>query len=153
MPKSGLYEQDFYAWTNEQAALLRAGALTAADIENIAEEIEDMGGGTLDALESNLSRLIEHLLKWRFSPADMPRRGWRRSIVEHRQRIHRAITRSGGLKRKLPDLLQGAYADARKLAAIGIEDDGLDARVLPEICPWSFEQIMDEGHWPEDRAS
>lgn len=25
MAASGLYEQDFYAWTREQAALLRAG--------------------------------------------------------------------------------------------------------------------------------
>ena len=45
MPKTSLYEQDFYAWAHEQAALLRAGALSAADIENIAEEIESMGRG------------------------------------------------------------------------------------------------------------
>ena len=38
-----LYERDFYAWANEQAALLRAGKLDHADIENIAEEIESMG--------------------------------------------------------------------------------------------------------------
>jgi ribosomal protein L22 len=147
---ANLYEQDFYAWTNEQAALLRTGNLSAADIEHIAEEIEDMGGSTLDALQSNLSRVIEHLLKWRFSPADMPRRGWRRSIVEHRQRIHRAIVRSGSLRRKLPDLLQDAYADARKLAAIGLEEDGLDAPVLPETCPWSLDQITDEDFWPSN---
>ncbi len=146
---ASLYEQDFYAWTSEQAALLRAGNLSAADIEHIAEEIADMGGNTLDALESNLSRVIEHLLKWRFSPADMPRRGWRRSILEHRQRIHRAVARSGSLRRKMPDLLPEAYADARKLAAIGLEDDGLDATVLPTPCPWSLEQILDEQFWPE----
>lgn len=35
-----LYDRDFYAWANEQAALLRAGKLDAADIEHIAEEIE-----------------------------------------------------------------------------------------------------------------
>jgi hypothetical protein len=42
MSKS-LYERDFYAWANEQAALLRAGKLDSADVENIAEEIESMG--------------------------------------------------------------------------------------------------------------
>ncbi len=40
---NSLYERDFYAWANEQAALLRAGKLDSADIENIAEEIESMG--------------------------------------------------------------------------------------------------------------
>ncbi len=38
-----LYDAHFYAWANEQAALLRAGRLAEADIENIAEEIESMG--------------------------------------------------------------------------------------------------------------
>ena len=40
MTNQCLYEQDFYAWANEQAALLRAGRLSEADIEHIAEEIE-----------------------------------------------------------------------------------------------------------------
>ncbi len=39
---SDAYETDFYAWAMEQAALLRAGRLDAADIANIAEEIESM---------------------------------------------------------------------------------------------------------------
>jgi len=33
---SATYDTDFYAWANEQAALLRSGNLSAADIENIA---------------------------------------------------------------------------------------------------------------------
>ena len=37
------YEKDFYAWTVEQARLLRSGELSAVDIENIAEEIESIG--------------------------------------------------------------------------------------------------------------
>jgi hypothetical protein len=37
-----LYDRDFFAWANEQAALLRAGRLAAADIDTIAEEIESV---------------------------------------------------------------------------------------------------------------
>jgi hypothetical protein len=37
------YETDFYAWANQQAALLRSGKLSAADIGHIAEEVESMG--------------------------------------------------------------------------------------------------------------
>jgi len=29
---SSLYEQDFYAWANQQAALLRSGQLSAVDV-------------------------------------------------------------------------------------------------------------------------
>ncbi|MGO9742822.1 MAG: DUF29 family protein, partial [Roseiarcus sp.] len=40
---SDAYQDDFYAWAMQQAALLRAGRFAVADIENIAEEIESMG--------------------------------------------------------------------------------------------------------------
>jgi hypothetical protein len=40
---SDLHERDFHAWANQQAALLRAGKLSDADVANIAEEIESMG--------------------------------------------------------------------------------------------------------------
>ena len=38
-----LHEQDFYAWTQEQAAKLRASQPAELDWESLAEEIEDMG--------------------------------------------------------------------------------------------------------------
>ena len=50
------YEEDFYAWTVEQARLLRSGDLSAIDIENIAEEIESMGRSDRRAIESRLDR-------------------------------------------------------------------------------------------------
>ena len=37
------FEADFYAWANEQAALLRQGKLAQADVERIAEEMESIG--------------------------------------------------------------------------------------------------------------
>jgi hypothetical protein len=53
-----LYDRDFYAWANEQAALLRAGKLDAADIAHIAEEIESMGKTEKRELVSRLSVLL-----------------------------------------------------------------------------------------------
>ncbi len=43
MSNSRLYDQDFYAWANEQAGLLRAGQLSEADIAHVADEIESTG--------------------------------------------------------------------------------------------------------------
>ena len=36
------YDTDFYAWTQAQAAAIRAGQWEALDIEHVAEEIEDL---------------------------------------------------------------------------------------------------------------
>ena len=66
--KSPLYDQDFYAWSREQAELLRAGELGQADIEHIAEEIESMGRTEKRELISRLEILLLHLLKWRYQP-------------------------------------------------------------------------------------
>ena len=48
-----LYERDFYAWTQDQAAMLRAWPETlrpnTLDIEHIAEELEDLGGSQRSA--------------------------------------------------------------------------------------------------------
>ncbi len=62
------YEKDFYAWANEQAALLRGGKLAEADIEHIAEEIESMGKTEKRELVARLTVLLLHLLKWRYQP-------------------------------------------------------------------------------------
>jgi hypothetical protein len=41
--RRNLHDSDFYAWSLEQAALLRAGRVEEADLAAIAEEIESMG--------------------------------------------------------------------------------------------------------------
>ena len=83
---NSLLRQDFYAWANEQAALLRAGRLTEADIENIAEEIESMGRSEKRELVNRLTVLLLHLLKWQFQPA-LRGNSWRLSIEKQRYRL------------------------------------------------------------------
>ena len=75
---------DFYAWTREQAAALRAVRPARVDWERIAEALDEMGDSELGALESDLARVIEYLLKLQYSPASDPRNGWVLSVVEHR---------------------------------------------------------------------
>ncbi len=145
MPKSALYDQDFYAWANEQAALLRSGKLSVADIENIAEEIESMGKTEKRELVSRLAVLLLHLLKWQFQPG---RRGtsWEATITVQRRDLDDHLTDNPSLKSKLPEALYRAYGNAAILAA---GETALPKHVFPADCPWSFQQIMDADFWPE----
>jgi Domain of unknown function DUF29 len=43
MSITSLYESDFYAWTLEQASLLRNHPWTQVDLSNLVEEIESLG--------------------------------------------------------------------------------------------------------------
>ena len=56
------YEEDLYAWTQEQAALLRTRQYDALDLENLAEEILAVGGRDRRKLESRLCIILLHLL-------------------------------------------------------------------------------------------
>jgi hypothetical protein len=143
------YDADFYAWTREQAAALRTVRPTRVDWEHVAEALDEMGGSELGALESDLARVIEHLLKLQHSPAADPRNGWILTVVEHRARIESACARSGTLLRKLPELLPAAWKRARKLAAKSLElYDGVDPAGLPDKCPYRLDEIRADDWYP-----
>lgn len=80
------YETDFYLWTQQQADLLRQGALAALDVEHLIEEVESMGRRDKSAVRSYLLNVALHLLKWRYQPQ---RRGtrWRMSIENGRDQV------------------------------------------------------------------
>src|ERR1700716_491843 len=83
MPDGPRYEEDFYAWTQYQAKVLRTLRTrdNRFDREHVAEEIEDWSKSERDAVESEITSVIEHLLKLAHSPAERPRYGfgWGRS--------------------------------------------------------------------------
>src|SRR5689334_13690461 len=91
-----LYDTDFYAWTAEQAALLRAGRLSEADVENIAEEIESMGRSERRELVNRLTVLFVHLLKWRHQPGLRPR-SWALTIEQQRIQLGRHLDHNPSL--------------------------------------------------------
>ncbi len=142
---SNLYDQDFYAWANEQAALLRAGRLDAADIEHIAEEIESMGKMEKRELVSRLAVLLLHLLKWQLQPA---RRGasWEATITVQRDDLRDHLRDNPSLKAKLDEAIADAY---RKASILAPSETGLARSTFPASCPWSFERIMDVDFWPD----
>ncbi|MGY0710911.1 DUF29 domain-containing protein [Azospirillum argentinense] len=147
------YDDDFYAWTQEQARLLREAARerldTPIDWEHVAGEIEDMGRSDAKALGSALKRVIEHLLKLEHSPAPDPRLGWRESVVNHRIAAWDEIDASPSLRRKID--LARAHRDARRLAVLGLARDGMSEDAVPQDCPYTLEQVLDHDWWPTNR--
>src|SRR5208283_3472855 len=135
-PKRSLYEQDFYAWANEQAALLRAGKLSAADVENIAEEIESMGRGEKRELVSRLTVLLLHLLKWQYQP-EMRGASWRVSVANTRDDLADLLEDAPSLRANVREYVASAYQRARRQASA---ETGLPEKTFPPVCPFSFDQ-------------
>jgi hypothetical protein len=146
MPRNAVtYDKDFFAWTEEQARLLRAGEFSQLDIENIAEEMEDMGRSIRRELRNRLAVLTMHLLKWRYQPMHRSP-SWSATIREQRRQIAELLDESPSLKRLPGQELAKIYCSAVAKAA---GDTGLADASFPVECPFTPDQIMAEDFLPE----
>jgi hypothetical protein len=105
---SASYEEDGYGWALEQAALLRARLFDALDLENLAEEIEDLARRHADALQSRYETLLQHLLKWELQPSSRSY-SWAGTIRRDRRKIARLLEDNPGLKARQAALFARAY--------------------------------------------
>jgi Domain of unknown function DUF29 len=151
MPDGPRYDDDFYAWTQHQAAVLRS--MTVADNrfdrEHVAEEIEDLGKSERDAVRSQIRRIIEHFLKLAYSPAEQARFDWMGSIVDARSALGDKL--SPTLRRDADAMLARLYRDGRRQAELGLRGYGEHkaADGLPADCPYTLDQILLEDWYPE----
>ena len=117
---SAAYEEDFYAWTVEQARLLRSGEFSSIDAANIAEEIESLGRSDRRKLESRMTVLLMHLLKWQ-KQSKLRSRTWSGTILEQRRRIEKLLKESPSLRPSINEALAEVFTEAR----VGVERNRL----------------------------
>jgi len=140
-----LYETDFYGWIQNQANALKAGNFASLDLDNLIEEIEDMGKRQKQELRSRLSVLFSHLLKWQYQPK-LQDNSWVSTIRVQRFEIREHIDENPSLKHVLHEAVGKAWQRALLIAET---ETGLPASTFPAHCPWTFEQAMDPDYWPE----
>jgi Domain of unknown function DUF29 len=138
-----LYERDFLEWSTRNAELLRSGRVEEADLEHIAEEIEDLGISERRALESRLIVLLSHLLKWQFQAPGT--RSWKTTIGTQRIQIARLLRKIPSLRSGLAEVFSDVYPDARLIAATEAD---LPAEQFPAACPYSVEETLDPAFLP-----
>ncbi len=135
-----LYDEDYTLWLDATVAKLRSHHYNDVDWDNLIEEIEAMGRRERQSLESNLVVVLLHLLKWQFQP-ERRTGSWESSIIEHRRRIHRALTSSPSLKNYLVGVVDECYASARKQARAETQ---LSLNRFPVNCPYKVADILSD---------
>ncbi len=143
-----LYDRDYYAWLEENAHAIREGGVHEIDWHNLAQELEDMGRSEKRALQSELARVMAHLLKWTYQGKRrrLSEHSWRATIDDAREKAADLLTESPSLRGELPELLPKAYRQAVRGVII---DTNLPETTFPPVCPWTLAQVMDENFWPE----
>jgi hypothetical protein len=151
MPDGPRYDDDFYAWTQYQAQVLRALHTrdNRFDREHVAEEIEDLGKSERDAVRSQVRRILQHFVKLAYSPAADPRFDWMNSIIDARATLEDKL--SPTLRRDIEERLGRLYTTARKQAAMDLEThrEHAAAASLPAECLYTLDQILAEDWYPE----
>lgn len=152
---SKLYRSDYSAWAQRNAELLRTGQFALVDVQHLLEELEDMGKSEQRELESRLTILLAHLLKWEYQYHTLSERwqefkgdSWRATIIEQRDRIGKRLKKTPGLRAILSEILAEAYADAVDLAC---KESRLPRETFPATCPYTESQILDDDQYPAPR--
>ena len=145
-PPNDLYETDFYAWTQQQAELLRERRWNDIDLDNLADEVAGVGRSDKREIESRLDVLIAHLLTWKYRPGARSR-GWTGTIAEQRRRLHRLLRDSPSLEPYPAEIFDECYAAARLRAA---QESGIDQTLFPEASPFALDQLLDESFLPDE---
>lgn len=143
--KATLYETDFYQWAETTVQLLKERKFNELELDNLIEEIEELGRSQKKAAASNLRILLLHLLKWAYQPSNRDN-GWLASINEHKRRLLDDFEESTSLKRHFDEAFDKCYRKAKEDASIEMR---IDVALLPKACPFSQDHVLQVGWLPE----
>lgn len=127
-----LYDTDFVAWTQQQAARLRSMPGTDnLDIANLVDEIEGLGRSAVADLSNAIRQLLNGLIRRLIDPATI-------SIEDiYSAQSDAIICSDAGVWRHVD------HDRVWRLAKRGVDVD------LPERCPFTIEQLIAEDFFVE----
>jgi hypothetical protein len=138
-----LYETDFVEWSGRTAQLIRERRFDELDLENLAEEIQDLGNSERSAVASQLSRMLMHLVKEQIQP-ERAGKSWRTSVIDARREMSFKLEASPSLKRYLAENLQKIY---RRSVRFALDETGLIGQArkfdIPEDCPYALDDLLE----------
>ena len=137
-----LYQTDDYLWLLETIELLKQNRFNELDLENLIEELEDLGSEKKNAVESLLEQVIRHLLLLQYwnEEYDRNKNHWQGEIVNFRNQLKRRLT--GNLSNHLAKEMLNLYADALEYVQVKTNFQ-VD---FPVECPYSLEQLLDKNY-------
>jgi hypothetical protein len=139
-----LYEEDYLVWLEKNTLLLKNRQFQELDLDNLVEELEDLGNERKHAVESYLTRTIQHLLLYQYwiNQRNINLNHWIDEISNFRYELNLRLT--ANLSNYLANNLSKCYASACKLNR---KKPNFNVS-LPTNCPYTLEQILDIDWFP-----
>ena len=139
-----LYDVDDDQWLEKTINLLKNYQFQQLDLDNLIEELEDLGREKKNAVASLLEQIIRHLLLLQYwtTEAEYNTVHWQEEIYNFRTQLRRKITTN--LRKYLEDELTSIYQDALGFVKIKTTN----SVTFPTECPYSLEQLLDRSWLP-----
>lgn len=134
-----LYELDDSQWLEETINLLANQKFQQLDLENLIEELEELGREKRNAVASLLEQVIRHLLLLEYwtDKLEYNQVHWQEEIYNFRIQLKRRMTTN--LRNFLESELDFIYQDALGFVKIKTQN----TVQFPPECPYNLEQLLD----------
>ena len=133
-----LYEIDDSLWLEETIELLKAKRFDALDLDNLIEELEDLGNEKKFRVASLFEQIIRHFLLLQFWQDERTynRSHWRSEIVNFKNQIDNYLNTNlhNYLSQQLPRIYQKALNYVREKTDNQVS--------FPQKCPYSLENLI-----------
>lgn len=139
---------DYLIWLNHQIELLRARKFEQLDLDDLIDELDDMGRSRKKELKIRLTVLVKHLLKCKVQP-DHICGSWLGTLNEQRTAIRSLLEDAHSIGKLASEYLQLTYSDAVSEA---VEDTTLPISCFPAELPLSPQQVLDRRFIPGSPA-
>ncbi|MDJ0582169.1 DUF29 domain-containing protein [Crocosphaera sp.] len=140
-----LYEIDPDQWREETIKILKENRLNELDLENLIEELEDLGRSEKNAVESVLEQVIRHLLLLQYWSQEYQynQSHWKAEITGFRTQLKRKLTTNlqNYLLKELPSLYEDALAYVNQKTNFEVE--------FPPESPYSLTELLNINYFPE----
>lgn len=139
-----LYETDDYLWLESTIELLKNKQFKALDLENLIEELEDLGSEKKHAVVSFLNQLLRHLLLLQYWTSESENNSvhWQEEIYNFRSELNERLTTT--LRNYLEKELERIYQKAVKAVKIKTQN----SVEFPSECPYTLDRLLDENWLP-----
>jgi hypothetical protein len=139
-----LFEIDDSLWLEETIELLKNRQFERLDLENLIEELEDLGSEKKNSVKSLLEQIIRHLLLCQYWTVESERNfyHWKAEIYSFRTQLNPKLTTN--FQKYLQENIDNIYQAALKYVKIKTNF----TVNFPQECPYTLEQLLDENWLP-----
>ena len=145
-----LYDEDYNLWSDQQITALKNRDVDALDWDNLAADLDYPKYWINHQLVMVISSLLE--LYGEFNTEDFEKYHWKTFVDTNRLMLNGVTEERPDYYDKIKSAIPRAYLSAVNLMERHSQAKAIEFK-FPDSCPFTLEQILEEGWYPTSKSS